>query len=444
LTARDTQVCVLVKPPAPGRVKTRLAADIGSESAARLARAFLEDTCRTVSALTWASAALVVDGPPGLLPAGLVHWRQASGDLGVRIETALRRALALRPFAIAIGGDTPDLPAGLLRRARDALNDAEAVLAPSHDGGFSLLGLRRCPEGVLAGIPWSSKRTFEATRRALEARGLRTAVVDDWSDVDTFADLSRLRRAIAACRSSAPATQRAADELLPVPRVSVILPVLEEERRIGVQLDALRAEPRLEEVLVVDGGSRDRTFALASQRPGVRALVAPRGRATQMNAGARAAGGDVLLFLHADTRLPVPFLDWIALALRDPGTVMGAFRTTTIDDVGHATWSPLLRLADLRSRTTRRPYGDQALFLRSDAFWRAGGYPDQPLMEDLELSHRVAALGRIRTVRASVRVSGRRFLARPAYYTLAVNLFPLLYRLGVPAGWLARAYGNVR
>ncbi len=90
------------------------------------------------------------------------------------------------------------------------------------------------------------------------------------------------------------------------------------------------------------------------------------------------------------------------------------------------------------------PYGDQALFVRAPVFRRLGGFPDQPLMEDLELSSRLRRLGPIRTVPTSVRVSGRRFLARPFYYTLLVNVFPLFYRLGAPARVLARLYGDPR
>jgi hypothetical protein len=101
-------------------------------------------------------------------------------------------------------------------------------------------------------------------------------------------------------------------------------------------------------------------------------------------------------------------------------------------------------LADLRSRYSVLPYGDQAIFVRAKAFRRVGGFPDQPLMEDLELSRCLRRLGRIRIVPARVRVSGRRFLARPIYYTLAVNLFPALYAMGVGPATLKRLYGDPR
>lgn len=226
--------------------------------------------------------------------------------------------------------------------------------------------------------------------------------------------------------------------------ISVILPVLNEERRIGVRLKELAALEGITEVRVVDGGSTDATVEAARAFPGVTVLSAPRGRASQMNAGAEGARGAVLLFLHADVALPPDAPRHIAAALEDPRVVAGAFKTWTVDDVGRSWLGPLLHLADLRSRYTRFPYGDQALFVRAEAFRATGGFPAQPLMEDLELSRRLWRLGRIRTVDARVTVSGRRFLARPVFYFLAVNGFPLLYRLGVSPHTLLRLYQHVR
>jgi rSAM/selenodomain-associated transferase 2 len=221
-------------------------------------------------------------------------------------------------------------------------------------------------------------------------------------------------------------------------KISIIIPVLDEERRIGQCLAELQG---FEEFIVVDGGSRDRTVEIA-RAAGARVETAPRGRASQMNHGARLASGEVLLFLHADVSLPRDVRVHVERALSDAGVVAGAFRTWHVADDGRR--APWLHLADLRSRLSGLPYGDQALFLRQEVFERAGGFPDQPLMEDLELSRRLRRLGRIAIVPASVRVSGRRFLAHPIRDTLLVNAFPLLYRLGVPAERLARFYADVR
>ncbi len=228
------------------------------------------------------------------------------------------------------------------------------------------------------------------------------------------------------------------------PTISVIIPVLNEQERLAQRLTELAAMPGILEVIVVDGGSEDATLAVAARFPLVRVLTADRGRASQMNTGARAANGEVLLFLHADVMLPADAARHVTAALSAEDVVAGAFKTWTIAEETSRLIAPFLHLADLRSRYSRYPYGDQALFVRAAAFHRAGGFPAQPLMEDLALSRSLWRFGRVQIAAASVRVSGRRFLARPIYYTAVVNLFPLLYRLGVSPHVLAKWYGNPR
>jgi rSAM/selenodomain-associated transferase 2 len=235
------------------------------------------------------------------------------------------------------------------------------------------------------------------------------------------------------------------DSLSRASRISVVIPVLDEATQIGERLSEL-ARFAFHEVIVVDGGSIDETRAIVRRFPDVLLVEAPRGRARQMNEGARHATGDVLLFLHADVSLPPDAASHIGRALAHPGTAAGAFRTWTVaEGVGpRPWWSPLLHLADLRSHYSRLPYGDQAIFLRREVFQSAGSFPEIPLMEDLAFSRKLSALGVVRTIPARVTVSGRRFIERPLYYTLLANLFPLLFRLGVPADVLAVWYGNAR
>lgn len=227
-------------------------------------------------------------------------------------------------------------------------------------------------------------------------------------------------------------------------RIAVVIPVLNEEPYIRAQLESVRCIAGIHEVVVVDGGSTDRTREIVAGFPGVRLISSPRGRANQMNAGAEATSSDVILFLHADVRLPTAATRWISEMLKEPTVVAGAFRTRTVADHHHGWAARILFLADVRSRYSRLPYGDQAIFVRSAVFKQLGGFPAQPLMEDLEFSQRLRRAGGIRIAPATVRVSGRRFLTRPVYYTLLVNVFPLFYRLGVPPNVLASFYGNPR
>jgi len=232
--------------------------------------------------------------------------------------------------------------------------------------------------------------------------------------------------------------------------LSIVIPVLDEEARIGRCLEAARGLAGVAEVVVVDGGSRDRTLAVvgeaAERTAGARLVVvtAPRGRGLQMNAGARAAGGDVLLFLHADVTLPPDAAARVAAALAAPDVVGGAFRLHTVADDGFNWLGPLLRLADVRSYLSALPYGDQGVFVRRADFEAVGGFPDQALMEDVELAARLWRRGRLVIGPGEVLASGRRFLAQPVRSLLAMRLFPVLYRLGVPADVLARLYGAPR
>lgn len=162
-----------------------------------------------------------------------------------------------------------------------------------------------------------------------------------------------------------------------------------------------------------------------------------------MNAGANVATGEVLVFLHADVSLPSDALAHIQRALADRRVAAGAFRTWTVPD-RPTRLGFLLHLADLRSRYSKLPYGDQAPFVRAEVFRALGGFPPIPLMEDLALSQRLRTVGRTKIVPANVRVSGRRFMRSPIFYTSVVNLFPALYRLGVSPTFLARFYGAVR
>ena len=225
--------------------------------------------------------------------------------------------------------------------------------------------------------------------------------------------------------------------------ISVIIPTWNEEARIGEQLRDLDRQG-FNEIIVADGESSDRTVEIVRSYPAVKLSVSLKGRARQMNAGAQRAEGDVYLFLHADVRLPPLAVDLIERTITIPGVVAGAFRTHTVSDNGRSWAGPFLFLADLRSRYSSVPYGDQALFVRADVFHRIDGFPELPLMEDVALSHRLRREGKIRTLKANVTVSGRRFLSRPIYYTVLLQILPALYRLGVTPQRFLRFYGDPR
>ncbi len=212
----EATLCVFAKPPRPGQVKTRLATAIGEAQAAALARGFFKDTWSVATSLPWARTVLATTDPAADEWVGMESapvWSQGKGDLGDRLERVLRRALQKTPVALAIGTDTPGLPPLLLSQAREALRSVDAVLGPCEDGGFYVLGLRRCPKGLLRDLPWSGPDTFLKTLARLRERGLSTAVLSPWFDVDRPADLACLHALIARGELHAPRTARALQAL---------------------------------------------------------------------------------------------------------------------------------------------------------------------------------------------------------------------------------------
>lgn len=204
-------ICVLAKSPRPGEVKTRLAPAVGPDGAAALARAFLDDTLALARSFPWARVAVAVDGDASLLeiPHDVEVWPQGTGDLGERMGRALLRALARGGRAILIGADSPGLPPRLVEAARSALRAGGAVLGPADDGGFYLVGLDRCEEGLLSDLPWSRSDTLAHAEARLRRSGRAVARTGRWFDVDEPADLVRLARLVAVGEVEAPATARA-------------------------------------------------------------------------------------------------------------------------------------------------------------------------------------------------------------------------------------------
>jgi rSAM/selenodomain-associated transferase 2 len=222
-------------------------------------------------------------------------------------------------------------------------------------------------------------------------------------------------------------------------RISVIIPALEEEASIA---SAIASADEADEILVVDGGSRDRTCQIAAEG-GAIVLCTAAGRGRQLAAGADAASGDLFVFLHADTRLPAGFAREVRRLLLTEGCSWGRF------DVRFDHETPLLaliaRLISYRSRITRGATGDQAIFARRDTYDRVGGIAEGVLFEDVDLCRRLKRDGRMGIPAGFVITSSRRWRRGGAMRTsLRMWALKILYLAGVPARRLARFYPHVR
>ncbi len=224
-------------------------------------------------------------------------------------------------------------------------------------------------------------------------------------------------------------------------RFSVILPVLNEATIINSMIDHLEALEGSDqcEFIVVDGAPDGNTIHAVTGND-VYCMKSPRGRGRQMNAGAAAARGEILIFLHADTRLPRNALGLISRTMIQQALIGGAFDLCIGSE--RSMLKIIARIASLRSRLTRIPYGDQAIFIRRDYFNRVGRYPEIPLMEDVALMRSIKkAGGRIRFIPEPVITSARRWKEEGILYgTLRNWLLMSAYLLGVSPEKLARYY----
>jgi rSAM/selenodomain-associated transferase 2 len=223
--------------------------------------------------------------------------------------------------------------------------------------------------------------------------------------------------------------------------LSIIIPTLDEARSIGATLDALARDVRGVELIVVDGGSLDGTVELVRRR-GVKLIESGRGRGRQMHAGACAARGHALWFLHADTLPSRECAPAIEDALCDASVVAGNF--DVLFD-GESSAARFLTWLYPRLRRIGLCYGDSGIFVRREAYERIGGFRDFPIFEDLDLVRRLWKVGRVVHLRERVTTSSRRFEGRSFALTFARwSFLQALYWLGVSPHTLARMYAHVR
>ncbi len=424
--------------PTPGRAKTRLIGKLGETGACRVQRLLSVRTLALARRLIeFPSLELEVcfeGGSRGAikrwLGAGVSYVRQPRGDLGARMHSALERALADGArAAVLIGTDLPELSQQVLRSAFAMLEENDVVLGPAGDGGYYLVGLRRSAPSLFSGIGWSTPRVFEQTVARVGEAGLSLGLTAKLNDLDDPDDLPRAEAA-SGLLLGGPGSRL----------ISVVVPTLNERNNLPRTLAPLLAAGDGLEVIVADGGSDDGTAELARDL-GLRVLNCPRGRAVQMNAGAAAAAGEYLLFLHADTLLPPGFDTLVRRTLEHPDISVGAFRLDL--DADHPGLRMIERTVWLRCRVMGLPFGDQALFVRAGDFKLIGGFPEIGIMEDYELVRRLGSAGRVEVLDVPVLSSARRWLARGFWRTTWENQLAVLgHKLGVQPARLARRCGR--
>jgi hypothetical protein len=417
LSAASERLVLFTRHPEPGTTKTRLIPVLGPEGASEFQRRLTEHAARTASEAGRRRTLSLEVRHEGGGEARMRQWLgenfifrpQGRGDLGARMQTSLGVAFAEgAQRAVLIGSDIPGLTSATVVRAFDLLRRDDLVFGPATDGGYYLIGMTaagyRCGTPYLApGTAWGSSDLLARTLGMVRDLRLSYRLLETLADVDRPQDLA----------GAMPALCSSGDR----PALSVVIPALNEAGHIAGTLSTAAHRPSIE-IIVVDGGSTDATVAVA-RAAGVRVLRARPPRSVQMNAGAAAASGDSLLFLHADTRLPAGFEEQVRRTLAHAGVVAGAFRLKI--DVDRTLLAIIELVANWRSSFLQMPYGDQALFMPRDLFWELGAFPPIPIMEDFELVRRLKRRGRIALAPGCAETSARRWLRLGAAKTWLIN-----------------------
>jgi uncharacterized protein len=395
-TVHDSLI-VFTRLPQAGKAKTRLIPALGAEGAAALQRRMTQHTVGRA----WACAAvdkslrlrIAYDGGS---EAEMRTWLgpldfvpQGEGDLGQRISRCIQREFdAGARYVIVIGTDCPRLDEALINETRRDLQHTPLVFGPAQDGGYYLVGLARPMPCLFEAMTWSTDQVLAESLNRARQWQVEPALLAPLPDVDLPTDLADAEAALAQGRS-----------------ISVIIPTLNESENLARLLPRLNASSPLE-ILVADGGSTDHT-ALVAVSHGAHFLSSERGRARQMNTAAAQARGEHLLFLHADTDPPQDFGALIAQQLDEAGVAAGAFRLALREEViGKAI---IEKLVAWRCAKRQLPYGDQGLFLRRSIFQGQNGFPDWPILEDVQLVRQLRQVGRIVITDAPALTSARRW-----------------------------------
>ncbi len=437
MSAALDRLILFTRYPEPGTTKTRLIPVLGPEGAAEFQRRLTERAARAAAATQSQRGLSIEVRHSGGTETGMRQWLgegfryrpQGQGDVGARMQACIRAAFEEgAERVVLIGADIPDLTPAVLIQAFDALARHDLVFGPAADGGYYLVGataagFQTSSAYLGPGITWGAPDVLARTLAMVRDAPLTCMLLETLADVDGPEDLPGALRALGRQRSRS--------------AISLVVPALNEAGQLGITLSALDLNHGLE-VIVVDGGSSDATVAIA-RAAGVRTLAARPPRSVQMNAGAAAAGGDILLFLHADTRLPKNFQEQVRRTLAHPRVAAGAFHLQ-IDAAGKGL-RIIEQAANWRSRFLQLPYGDQALFLRRDVFWESGAFLPIPIMEDFEFIRRLKRRGRIVIVPGSAVTSARRWQQIGTLKTWIVNQRVMIgYCMGIAPERLAKWY----
>lgn len=429
---------IFARAPEVGRCKTRLIPALGAVGATEL------HTQMTQRTLAWArrlaageDLTIEVHYSGGSAPQmaatfgdDLQYIPQVAGDLGDRLKAAICKQRAVDSDRIVVvGTDCPQLTVGIGKAAFERLTTHSICLAPATDGGYVLIGVnaKLMPAAIdwlFEGIDWGGSQVLSQTLAHVNRLAASCAVLPTLQDVDTPDELQVWYQAVRD------------DHVVP-PDITVVIPTYNQEAALADTIASARSAVD-SEIIVVAGGQFQHSIAVAAMHA-AQCVVSSANRGWRMNQGANIAHGQILLFVHADTRLPAGYQTTIKHLMADATCVAGAFQLQIAST--HPLARGVERAVRWRSQWRSLPYGDQGIFVRRDVFQKLGGFCDQPIMEDYEFIRRLRRIGVIAMAQEPVQTSARRWERRGFVRTTLINQCMLLgYHLGIPTSQLAAFY----
>lgn len=447
-------IIICSREPVAGRTKTRMMPYLTAAQCAELHICFLHDLaeqCRQADA----DVVVFYTVPEGVYAEGVdcpilrecfgedvFYFNQEGANIWERMDNAFRKTFDLGyKSCILIGTDIPELETESFEYAFSMLTEYDMVIGPSLDGGYHLIGMNEPhSEPFEAGVNTSTGMEVSDTIAAAEAEGLKCFVVDSYQDMD---DREAIRGYRARMREDEVLRNSYTGKYLrDCAKVSVIIPVYNEEKTIEKMMAQLRPHVNNAEIIFVDGGSKDKTLELIGDE--FRVIKSCKGRANQMNAGAMASDGDVLFFLHCDSELPESFLDEIRHGMAE--AEYGCFGVK-FDSRHFFMWTNRI-ISNHRAWSRGIPFCDQGIFIDRELFFEIGMFPVLPIMEDYEFALKLKRYGYMPAkTKHRIGTSSRRYgsgtlsIMKTEYQMWYLRR---LYHRGVDIEEISRRYRDIR
>lgn len=415
------------------------------EQCADLHRCFLQDVSRQVRKVDADIIVSYTGGNPDQLEQifgkKVMYIEQIGDGLGNRMADAIRKAHETGYDKIVlIGTDVPELEAETLDAAFAMLDACDVVMGPTEDGGYYLIGMKEAHPQAFNVKKYGEASVLEETLKGIEDAGLTAVTIDSYYDIDTPEDAHGYRermREDAGLRKSA--TGRFLQDNA---KISIIIPTYNEASTVGTLIEQLKEYKDDAEIIFVDGGSQDDTLKIIGDE--FKVITCDKGRAVQMNTAALESNGDILFFLHCDSKLPTKVTEEIrhVMATNDYGCFGVKY-----DSKNFFMWTNRI-ISNHRAWNRGLPFGDQGIFIDRKLFFEMGMFPEMSMMEDYEFSRKMLRYG-FKPGKAASRIetSGRRY--RGGTIEILKTEYRLwnlrrLYRRGDAIEKLAEMYKDIR